>query len=181
MRSATPKHLHPLLGRRMVDWVVEAARAVGADPLVVVASPERRGRVRRGRGRRPGASRAAPATPSPRRATALDGVDGDVLVLSGDAPLLSPELLRDLARRRTAARTQPRPSSRSARPTRASTAASSATTTGAVREIVEAGDATPERARRSDEVNSSIYVFDADRSGPRSTGSTPQTRRASST
>ena len=24
MRSATPKHLHPILGRRMVDWVVEA-------------------------------------------------------------------------------------------------------------------------------------------------------------
>ena len=30
MRSATPKHLHPLLGRRMVDWVLEAARALGA-------------------------------------------------------------------------------------------------------------------------------------------------------
>ena len=27
MRSATPKHLHPLLGRRMVDWVLETARA----------------------------------------------------------------------------------------------------------------------------------------------------------
>ena len=39
MRSATPKHFHPLLGRRMVDWVVEAARAVDADPLVVVTSP----------------------------------------------------------------------------------------------------------------------------------------------
>ena len=23
MKSATPKHLHPILGRRMVDWVVE--------------------------------------------------------------------------------------------------------------------------------------------------------------
>ena len=40
MRSATPKHLHPLLGRRMVDWVLAAARALGADPLVVVASPD---------------------------------------------------------------------------------------------------------------------------------------------
>ena len=27
MKSATPKHLHPLLGRRMVDWVIEAGRA----------------------------------------------------------------------------------------------------------------------------------------------------------
>ena len=42
MRSATPKHLHPLLGRRMVDWVIEAARPLGPDPLVVVASPETR-------------------------------------------------------------------------------------------------------------------------------------------
>ena len=40
MRSAKPKHLHPILGRRMVDWVVEAARPLGAEPLVVVASPD---------------------------------------------------------------------------------------------------------------------------------------------
>src|SRR5207248_1967651 len=42
MRSAVPKHLHPLLGRRLVDWVVGAARATGADPLVVVTSPDAR-------------------------------------------------------------------------------------------------------------------------------------------
>ena len=40
MRSATPKHLHPLLGRRVADWVLDAARGAGADPVVVVASPE---------------------------------------------------------------------------------------------------------------------------------------------
>jgi bifunctional UDP-N-acetylglucosamine pyrophosphorylase / glucosamine-1-phosphate N-acetyltransferase len=39
MRSETPKHLHPLLGRRLVDWVVEAARELGPEPLVVVTSP----------------------------------------------------------------------------------------------------------------------------------------------
>ena len=36
MKSATPKHLHPLLGRRLVDWVVAAVRPLGPDPLVVV-------------------------------------------------------------------------------------------------------------------------------------------------
>ena len=41
MKSATPKHLHPLLGRRLVDWVVEAVRPLGADPLVVVSRPPR--------------------------------------------------------------------------------------------------------------------------------------------
>ena len=42
MRSAVPKHLHPILGRRMVDWVLEAARPLGPEPLVVIASPESR-------------------------------------------------------------------------------------------------------------------------------------------
>ena len=42
MRSTTPKHLHPILGRRMVDWVLEAARPLGPEPLVVIASPESR-------------------------------------------------------------------------------------------------------------------------------------------
>ena len=36
-KSALPKHLHPVLGRRMVDWVITAARELGADPVVVVA------------------------------------------------------------------------------------------------------------------------------------------------
>ncbi len=40
MRSATPKHLHPLLGRPMVDWVLAAVQPLSPDPLVVVASPE---------------------------------------------------------------------------------------------------------------------------------------------
>ena len=43
MKSATPKHLHPLLGRRMVDWVVRAARDAGVERVVVVASPETAG------------------------------------------------------------------------------------------------------------------------------------------
>ena len=42
MRSAVPKHFHPILGRRMVDWVIEAGHGAGASPLVVVASPPAR-------------------------------------------------------------------------------------------------------------------------------------------
>src|SRR5439155_1102165 len=40
MKSAMPKHLHPILGRRMVDWVVDAARDAGVERIVVDASPE---------------------------------------------------------------------------------------------------------------------------------------------
>ena len=39
MRSRRPKHLHPVLGRRLVDWVIGAARRLDPDPLVVVTSP----------------------------------------------------------------------------------------------------------------------------------------------
>src|SRR5579871_6430956 len=93
MRSAVPKHLHPLLGRRMVDWVVEAARPLGADPLVVVASPDTADAFdgltvaiqAQPRGTGDAIAAAGPA---------LEGFAGDVLVLSGDTPLLTAELLR---------------------------------------------------------------------------------------
>jgi bifunctional UDP-N-acetylglucosamine pyrophosphorylase/glucosamine-1-phosphate N-acetyltransferase len=163
MRSATPKHFHPLLGRRMVDWVVEAARAVDADPLVVVTSPEGEGAF---------AGIEVAVQPKPlgtgdalaAARTALDGVDGDLLVLSGDAPALSPGLLRDLLelhRGEGAAATilsfRPTDSREYGRIIR--------NEQGAVREIVEAADATPEQLA-VDEVNSAIYVFAADRIWP---------------
>jgi len=42
MRSERPKHLHPLLGRRLLDWSIEPALALHPDPLVVVCSPATR-------------------------------------------------------------------------------------------------------------------------------------------
>src|ERR671916_959465 len=36
MRSSLPKVLHPVCGRRMVEWVVEAARRAGAGRIVCV-------------------------------------------------------------------------------------------------------------------------------------------------
>jgi bifunctional UDP-N-acetylglucosamine pyrophosphorylase/glucosamine-1-phosphate N-acetyltransferase len=163
MRSATPKHFHPLLGRRMVDWIVEAARDVAADPIVVVASPD-------GATRFDGIEVAVQAEPLgtgdalAAARDALNGVGGDLLVLSGDTPRLSPELLRallDAHRSESAAATvltfrpaDPREYGRVIRGE-----------DGAVQAIVEAGDASPEELA-VDEVNSSIYVFDADRVWP---------------
>jgi bifunctional UDP-N-acetylglucosamine pyrophosphorylase/glucosamine-1-phosphate N-acetyltransferase len=163
MRSSIPKHFHPLLGRRMVDWVVEAARGVDADPLVVVTSPE-------GKDAFDGIQVAVQSEPlgtgdavgAARKA--LDGVSGDLFVLSGDTPALSPDLLRRLLethRREDAAATvlsfRPPDAREYGRVIRDGN--------GAVREIVEAVDATPEQLS-VDEVNSAIYVFDADRLWP---------------
>ncbi len=158
----------------MVDWVVESARAAGADPLVVVTSPE-------GAGAFDGIEVAVQAEP---RGTAdalaaareaLAGVEGDLFVLTGDAPALTPELLRDLLethRREEAAVTvlsfrpaDPREYGRVIRDE-----------TGAVQEIVEAGDATPEQLR-VDEVNSAIYVFAAGRVWPALDGLDPANRQ----
>jgi bifunctional UDP-N-acetylglucosamine pyrophosphorylase/glucosamine-1-phosphate N-acetyltransferase len=163
MKSETPKHFHCVLGRRMVDWVVEAARAVDADPLVVVTSPQ-------GVAQFDGIQTAVQAEP---RGTGdalasarqeLDGVAGDLFVLSGDAPVISPLLLSELLethRREGAAATilsfrppDPREYGRVIRDG-----------DGSVRAIVEAGDASPDELA-VDEVNSSIYVFAAGRLWP---------------
>jgi bifunctional UDP-N-acetylglucosamine pyrophosphorylase/glucosamine-1-phosphate N-acetyltransferase len=158
MRSAVPKHFHPLLGRRMVDWVIESGRDTGADPLVVVASPSGRDefdptRVTLAVQEEPlGTGDAVRSARS-----ALAGHDGDVLVLSGDTPLLTSALLGQLVethRREAAAATilsaEPPDTRMYGRIVRDGD--------GRVTRIAEGTDASPEE-REIPEVNSSIYVF----------------------
>src|SRR5689334_16555124 len=102
MRSATPKHLHPLLGRRMVDWVVAAAREAGVERVVVVASRQTSGLLE-------GVEVAVQEEPlgtgdAVRSARhVLDGFAGDVLVLNGDVPALRAETIRALVETHRAA------------------------------------------------------------------------------
>jgi bifunctional UDP-N-acetylglucosamine pyrophosphorylase / glucosamine-1-phosphate N-acetyltransferase len=158
MRSAVPKHFHPILGRRLVDWVIGSARSTGASPLVVVASPSARGEFgdddvvvavqEEPLGTGDAARSAEPA---------LAGFEGDVLVLSGDTPMLTPELLRDLIethRAEQAAATvltaKPSDPGVYGRIVRGED--------GSVLRIVEGTDASAEELA-IDEINSSIYVF----------------------
>ena len=96
--------------------------------------------------------RSAPATRCARRAQALAGYAGDVLVLTGDMPLLTAELLLDAASRPTAPRARRRPCSPSSPPT-PQLRPHRARRDGSLARIVEAGDATPEELALS-EVNS---------------------------
>lgn len=163
MRSRRPKHLHELLGRRMLDWALDAVLPLGPSPLVVVVSPDTRAELD---GTLPAGATLAlqdePRGTGDAAAAGLDalgGFDGDVLVVPGDAPLLAPELVRELVethRREGAAVTllsieteKPLPYGRVVRDAE-----------GRVRRIVEEGDATEEE-RAIRELNASVYAFAA--------------------
>jgi bifunctional UDP-N-acetylglucosamine pyrophosphorylase / glucosamine-1-phosphate N-acetyltransferase len=163
MKSDRPKHLHPLLGRQVLDWPLDAVRPLEPDPFVVVCSPGSREELARSlsedvelavqaeaRGTGDAVAAARPA---------LERFAGDVVVVDGAAPLLTTEVLGELVgahRHAQAAVTvlsiepaQPLPYGRVLRDER-----------GALRGIVEEGDARPEELAVR-ELNSSIYVFAA--------------------
>jgi bifunctional UDP-N-acetylglucosamine pyrophosphorylase/glucosamine-1-phosphate N-acetyltransferase len=162
MKSATPKHLHPLLGRRLVDWVIEAVRPLGPDPLVVVVAPDAVDAFA-------GIDVAVQQQPlgtgdSLRAARSQVERAKQLLVVSGDHPRLSSELLRQLVEEHRASGAtatvlsfeppDPRAYGRVVRDG-----------SGRLQQIVEHADA-DESQRALREVNSSIYVFEADKLWP---------------
>ena len=163
MRSALPKVLHPLCGRPLVHWPVQAARDAGAGRIVVVDSIARPldGHLpqdvvlavqERPNGTADALESAAGAFPE----------DGAVIVLSGDVPLVTSAFLSELLAAHTAS----------------GAAATMATMllddpgdygrvlrdpAGDVTGVVEAkagGDATADQ-RAIREVNTGIFAFDA--------------------
>jgi bifunctional UDP-N-acetylglucosamine pyrophosphorylase/glucosamine-1-phosphate N-acetyltransferase len=163
MRSAVPKHLHPVLGRRMVDWVLAAADEVGADPIVVVAAPQTRDGFE---GYEVVVQEKPLGTGDAVRAArpALENRVGHVLVLSGDAVLLTGEMLRDLVAvhlESGAAATVLGIEYEDAR----SYGRLVRGADGSLQRIVEARDATAEELAIP-EANSSIYVFESSKLWP---------------
>ncbi len=101
MRSATPKVLHELCGRPMVLWPLEAALAAGAGKVVVVDSPRRalEGVLPEGvelaiQPQANGTGGAAAAGMA-QLGSEIDPA-APVLVLSGDVPLVSTEVIGEL-------------------------------------------------------------------------------------
>jgi len=97
MRSSLPKVLHPVCGRPMVAWPVLAAREAGAGRIAVIASP---------------GTDLSPALPDGVETVVQPHADGtggavraaldlvrdseQVVVLNGDHPLISAEMLEEL-------------------------------------------------------------------------------------
>jgi bifunctional UDP-N-acetylglucosamine pyrophosphorylase / glucosamine-1-phosphate N-acetyltransferase len=164
MKSERPKHLHPLLGRRVLDWTLASVEPLAPDPLVVVCSPGSREELARTlpdeaelavqdepRGTGDAVAAARPA---------LERFFGDVLVVDGAAPLLTSEALeRLLAEHRSSGAAvtvlsieplEPLPYGRVLRNEQ-----------GALRAIVEESDASAEE-RAVRELNTSIYAFSSE-------------------
>ncbi len=161
MKSKRPKALHGLLGKPLLRWAVEAAQGAGAARTVLVVGHQAE-LVREAMGvdleyvlqaEQKGTGHAV------QMAEALLGDwDGPLLVLPGDAPLLSASLLEALIAHHTHAG--------------ASATLLTATLdhagsygrvvrdaeTGRVRGIVEARDATPEQLQIR-EIGTSVYAF----------------------
>jgi bifunctional UDP-N-acetylglucosamine pyrophosphorylase/glucosamine-1-phosphate N-acetyltransferase len=166
MRSRLPKVAHEVAGRPMVAHVVRAARAAGAEPVVVVVGhgadavraalagqPVRFAVQPQQRGTGHALACAAPA---------LADHPGPIYVLNGDGPLLRVATLRRMAEAHAAApdggRGMTLVTVRAQDPTGLGRIVRGPD--GALRAIVEEADADA-ATRRVDEVNAGLYLVDA--------------------
>jgi len=176
MKSKVPKALHPLLGKPLLRHTAEAAQQAGADRVLLVVGHQA-DQVREAMGtefeyvlqaEQKGTGHAVQMAES-----LLSDWDGTLLVLPGDAPLISPFLLESLldAHRKagaaatllTAVLDDAGSYGRIVRDPR----------TGQVEGIVEARDATPAQLAVR-EIGTSIYAFDPARLFPALRAVTPQ-------
>jgi bifunctional UDP-N-acetylglucosamine pyrophosphorylase/glucosamine-1-phosphate N-acetyltransferase len=162
MRSGTPKVLHEICGRPMVAWPVAAARAARAAKVVVVGGPDRALEGRLPEGVELAVQPEANGTGGAVQAAAAHLGDGPVVVVNGDAPLVTGEVLAELLAAHQAGRaqatiltTEPDDPTGLGRVVRAAD--------GTVERVVETkvkGDASPEQLALG-EVNAGVYAFDA--------------------
>jgi bifunctional UDP-N-acetylglucosamine pyrophosphorylase/glucosamine-1-phosphate N-acetyltransferase len=161
MKSRTPKVLHPLFGRPMLAYVLDAAEtATGSRPLVVYspqtaavreAFAERAEFALQDEPRGTGDALRAALVEVPPEAT-------EILVLSGDVPLVAADLLDSLlVARRDAGAALALVSVITVDPGRLGRVVRD--DDGEIERIVEAKDATEDELE-IDEVNAGIYAFD---------------------
>ena len=100
MKSDLPKVLHPLNGRPMIHYVIDVAEAVGSERIILIVGHKKElvEEICRGRNvefavqsQQLGTGHAVLQTEP-----LLRDFDGDVLVLSGDVPLLTAQTIRSL-------------------------------------------------------------------------------------
>jgi bifunctional UDP-N-acetylglucosamine pyrophosphorylase/glucosamine-1-phosphate N-acetyltransferase len=162
MNSGTPKVLHPLLGRPMLGYVLDAAREATGEPPLVVYSPGTELVCQAFADEAEFALQGAPRGTGDAVRSALEVLDAEVdelLVVSGDVPRVPGGLLGDLAEQRrldhaavaivAVAALDPAGLGRVVR-----------NDAGSVERIVEEKDATDDELELI-EINAGLYAFDA--------------------
>jgi bifunctional UDP-N-acetylglucosamine pyrophosphorylase/glucosamine-1-phosphate N-acetyltransferase len=164
MRSHLPKVLHPLLGRPMLGYVLDVARAAateGTRPIVVYSPPTAAVRDAFAAEADMALQSAPIGTGDALRAglVAVPAEADEILVLIGDVPRIQPGLaVALLEERRAAGAAVALVSVEAGEP--GSLGRVMRDENGAIRSIVEAKDATGTELEIS-EVNAGIYAFDA--------------------
>ena len=160
MRSRTPKVLHPILGRPMVDWVLDAVTEAGAKDVKVIISPHEVDLAAHLEGRAQVVyQREAHGT-----AHALQQLDPkdlkgkDVLVANGDAPLITAETFKRLVQAHQESKAPA--TLASVEDPRRDDARIVLGKGGEFERIVERKDATDQLRKTNHEVNVGIYCFD---------------------
>jgi bifunctional UDP-N-acetylglucosamine pyrophosphorylase/glucosamine-1-phosphate N-acetyltransferase len=163
MKSARAKVLHPVLGVPLLEHVLRAVEALGADPVTVVVGhqAEEVESTFAGRGLR-FVRQEPPRGTGHALQTARESFaahpERTLLVVNGDLPLLRPETLSALVGDHRAAR--PAATLLTAvLPDAGAYGRVVRDAAGEVRAIVEARDASPEE-RRIGEINAGIYAFE---------------------
>jgi bifunctional UDP-N-acetylglucosamine pyrophosphorylase/glucosamine-1-phosphate N-acetyltransferase len=163
MRSATPKVLHPVCGRPMVAWPILAAREAGAGRIAVIVSADRDISA----GLPSGTETVVQPEPDGtggaiRAARDIVNDSSTVVILSGDHPVISAEVIVSLLEAHTTAG-----AAATVMTTRLDEPGSYGRivrdSNGDLERIVEAkapGDASPEQLAIN-EVNTGTYAFDA--------------------
>ena len=160
MRSRTPKVLHVLCGRPMIDWVIDAAREGGAGDIKVVVNPHHAdvaahldGKVQVVYQRDPKGTAHA--------LQQVEGLNGEVLVVNGDSPLLTADTVRRVVESHRAAE---RPATlASVIDPRRDDGRIVRGHDGEFKKIVERKDASDEVRKNVHEFNVGIYCFDGGR------------------
>ncbi len=164
MRSAVPKVLHPLCGRPLIAWPVEAARNAGAGRVIVVDNPKRL----LGEHLPEGVEVAVQQEPrgtgdAVAAAASLLDPTATVVVINGDVALLTAEAIKDLVEAHEANAAAATMATMELDDPGAYGRVIRDDQDGSVLRVVEAkagaGDATPEELAIN-EVNSGVYAFD---------------------
>ena len=162
MRSRTPKVLHLVCGRPMIDWVIDAVGEAGADTITVVVNPHHaelaahlseKDRIDVVYQREPKGT--APALQQ------VENLEGDILVVNGDSPLLTASTVKHIV---AAHRGSKRPATLASvvDPTRDDGRIVRGAD-GEFEKIVERKDADDELRQTVHEFNVGIYCFDGAR------------------